>query len=622
MRPAVWRLLTLAICTAASLSAVVSFTSFVGMGGAPPWTGREGFDSSSAGAFRLRVTDLDHGGPAERAGLRPGDIIDIRTNTLQERLWITNRPLTGHPIPLLVHRGALTKTLVLVPDPYIGIGRWFVNANFLTSPFLTLLFAFFAALIAWRRSEVPEMRLLALTLAFIAVWNEAPGLPSWATPWAWPYVVAGFFGAVGVPAAIALSIAYAGSFARPMSRARRICHLLAYGSVAMWSAQYIAADVGLISLWFDPYSAVLSSLVPAYASAVGALTCCTFAFVASSGTERLRAAWTLVPVTIILYIGAVAYPVSFLISNSYFFGSVANSIQAGIQILAACALTYAVLSRRVIDIGFVLNRAVVFTIVSTIVIAAFVVVEWAASLWLSNVTHPTSAVIAMVVALFLGLSLRYIHRHVDRVVDGTIFRKRHEDETALRRFAHESAYISDRSELLARAVGTVKEHTDADDAAILVRDDTARYAGQDESGRQVVSENDAGIVALRAWRKPVDLHRVSDSRIRGEFAFPMISRGELIGTLVCGSKPGGEAYAPDELDALLLLSQGVGSALGVLEAGHTASTDALARELADVRAAAAQERESLLRALLDAQRERDLLLRGRDAGATPPVTDR
>src|SRR5579863_8307299 len=278
MKPATWRLLTVTICAVASASAVLSFASFVGMGGAPPWTGREGFDWLAGGNFNFKVTDVDPGGPGDRAGIHRGDIMDIRANTLLERLWFENRPLTGRPIPLLVHRGAQQVKLVVVPEPYIRVGRWFVNADFLTSPLLTLLFALFAALIAWRRSNVADVRLLALTLAVTAVWNELfGGTPDWATPWAWPYVVADFLGAVALPAAVALSVAYAGCFDRPVSRLRRVCQWVTYAIVAIWAVQGIVGIVGLISLWFDPSSVALSSPIPSYASAVGALVCCALA---------------------------------------------------------------------------------------------------------------------------------------------------------------------------------------------------------------------------------------------------------------------------------------------------------------------------------------------------------
>ena len=204
-----------------------------------------------------------------------------------------------------------------------------------------------------------------------------------------------------------------------------------------------------------------------------AVLCGLLAIAASRGIERQRAVWTLVPLAAFFcffIVGLIAT------RRRRTPATIAVGLVSTLVLLTApVALTYAALSRRLIDVGFFLNRAAVFTIVSAIVIGAFVLAEWAANAWLTSATHITSAFVGMVVALGLGISLRYIHKHVERFVDRVFFRKRHEDESALRRFAQEASYISDRSTLLDRAVQTVKDHTSADEAAILVRDGTRTY---------------------------------------------------------------------------------------------------------------------------------------------------
>ena len=176
--------------------------------------------------------------------------------------------------------------------------------------------------------------------------------------------------------------------------------------------------------------------------------------------------------------------------------------------------------------------------------------------------------------------MRFIHKYVDRFVDHVLFRKRHEDEAALRRFAHEASFITDRSTLLERAVREVKEHTNAAEVTILVQDGSTAYASVKSDGvRSTASENDPGILALRAWHKPVDLGSLGDSVLRGEFAFPMVSRGTLVGVLVCEAKCSGEAYAPDESEALLALAHGVGTALDVLSAQNDGAIKSLGGRL-------------------------------------------
>ena len=80
-------------------------------------------------------------------------------------------------------------------------------------------------------------------------------------------------------------------------------------------------------------------------------------------------------------------------------------------------------------IGFVLNRAAVFTAVSLAVVGLFTLAEWALGGWLHSANRITN--VAVSAALSLGLSLHQIHSRVDRVVDNVFLRKRHEDQRAL-----------------------------------------------------------------------------------------------------------------------------------------------------------------------------------------------
>jgi hypothetical protein len=304
----------------------------------------------------------------------------------------------------------------------------------------------------------------------------------------------------------------------------------------------------------------------------------------SRGADRQRAVWTLVPLGLILAYGQFysfaqdVFP-SYAITQ-YALGAAANLTSYVLPIV----LIYAALSRRLLDIGFVLNRAAVFAIVSTIAIGALVAIEWAVSTWLNGLTHSSSVIVGLAVALGLGFSMRYIHGSVDRFVDRVFFHKRHEDETALRHFAHESAYITDRTVLLQRTIEEVRAHTEAMHVTVFEAAESGQYeswAGDAPVGH--VSENDPVIVALRAWHKPVDLHAVRGSAVHGEFAFPMVSRGRLAGVLVCGAKPDGESYAPDESEALLALAHGVGAALDTLALKNDETRRSVADELAELR---------------------------------------
>jgi GAF domain-containing protein len=59
-----------------------------------------------------------------------------------------------------------------------------------------------------------------------------------------------------------------------------------------------------------------------------------------------------------------------------------------------------------------------------------------------------------------------------------------------------------------------------------------------------------------------------ETALDGAWAYPLMSRGELLGILVCGTKRDGESYAPDENEALAALAQSVGKALASLRPEH------------------------------------------------------
>lgn len=215
-------------------------------------------------------------------------------------------------------------------------------------------------------------------------------------------------------------------------------------------------------------------------------------------------------------------------------------------------LTYAALSRKLFDIGFVLNRAAVFGGVSAIVVGAFVLLEWAIGVWFEQSGHQIGLALNAALALALGLSLRFVHHRVDRVVDTVFFRKRHEDDRSLRAFAREAAYVTDLPTLLERTRETILAHSDASSVAIHM-----------PSGAEL---NDPAVLAMRASQDAVELHKYK-TVLQGDYAFPMLANETVLGVLVCGAKRNGEHYAPDEIDALKTVAHGVGFALESLTRG-------------------------------------------------------
>jgi hypothetical protein len=427
----------------------------------------------------------------------------------------------------------------------------------------------FGALIGWRRPAMPEARLLSLALSCYVV---ADALQSLVTPSALLDDVFAALNWGGVLGALSLAILirFASLFGRPPSLARRLVEGLAYLATALLALYGIAGALALGTAWFDPVTLWFGTWAVGLicGAQVLVLAAGAYAIASSRGVERQRVSWAFASIGSLLAV-VVVQQILITAVPTYDMNVAMQACVNVCSILAPIGLTYSVLSRRLMDIGFALNRAAVFSAVSVILVGTFMIVEWALGNWLASAGHVTSTAVSVPLAVGLGFSIRFVHTRVDRVIDALFFRHRHEQEKALLRFAHEASFISDAGVLVVRTASEVARHSDASAVAVMTReaDGTYRCAHDIDLPLGDVSENDPAVLALRASMQPIDLHRHAGA-LRGEYAFPMSSRGLLVGILVCGPKRHGEPYAPDEREALAKLASGVGGALDALTAGR------------------------------------------------------
>jgi hypothetical protein len=502
----------------------------------------------------VRVDAVDPGGAAVANGLRVGDLIRVGDLAPGERYRLLTGVYPHEKIDFVVSRGN-ARVLIHYVAGGPTIWRWD-----------TLLFSFtaywmlaFAALIGWRRADSREGRVLCLLLAF---YPASTGLlqGTWIGPSPLADVVAAGIGNFLVWLQVALLATYASLVARPLSKWRLGLTAVAYGSCAAIATFNI---VRLVALWNGSQPWVAQGVGPewdmAYASIPYALVivCAASAFASARGSERSRIAWIMAPLAVSYVAGGMLFIVPVVLPSAQHGNALilAYGFANFGSLLAPLGMTYALLNRRVLDIGFAINRFAIFSGVSIIIVRMFFLFEWALGSWLQETSHTTSLAVGAAVALLLGFSVRFVHDRVEHVLDRVFFRKRHDDEEAIRRFAREAAFVTDRAVLMHRTVDVLERHAEASFARLALDDGDGRYAE--------VSENDPAIVSLRTWHRRLDLHGL-DTRFEGEFAYPMVSRGRLIGVLVLGPKRSHESYAPDESDAIEDLAHHVGGVLDVL----------------------------------------------------------
>lgn len=279
----------------------------------------------------------------------------------------------------------------------------------------------------------------------------------------------------------------------------------------------------------------------------------------ASAAQRLRLKW--VTSSSAVFVAAI-----FLI-NSPVFGSTASLVvPRGMFSLAFLGLLYGVVRSRLLDFSVVLNRTLVYAATTSLILGLFALFE--SLVERIAVGERASLLLNLLVPLALGASLTTVHRRIDSLIERLIFRRQYLQESMLRRFASEAAFVSTPDSLEELTVTELQRHTGAPWVA-LYESGPQGYALLQQRGDRAlpacVGIDDPVMVALRAHAPDVDLHDRAGALQDEGYAFPLQVRGQLFGVLVIGSRPD-EHYSGEERELFARVSREVGAALFALRA--------------------------------------------------------
>ncbi|HTU71546.1 MAG TPA: GAF domain-containing protein [Candidatus Baltobacteraceae bacterium] len=572
MRNTRWKWFLLVLC-GLSLVVVAAYTADeFGVGGRPWYGWWDSNVAMTARPYVVSITGTVPGGATFRAGLRNGDLVDLREQPLNVRVALVSQLMATRPTRVIAHRDA-QRIVADVTGSTMFEGDVVPKVLARLTPIVSMLWFIGCALaITLRRWSVREGRILVIVLLWPVAFQLQGGnmvVPSAALA----ACIDVFAVAVEVVALLLLMQLASGFGVRypwraPLEWAARFL-------VVLEGARNLIGLLGVSTLWFDPLPYLAPEVLAhgAYATAwtaVLGIACIAVAVVAGAAviasptTERPRVAWLTLPLSCAIAVVGIARSLLALAPSWLLFTGLVGFYNL-VWLLAALVTTYALLKRRVLDFEFVLSRTIVVGTLSLIVVAAFALLEWLLSSVLVGVGHLTGLIANAALALVLGVSLNYLHKSIDGIIEGLLFRKRRDDERALREFAKEATFVTDVGALLDQTILRIKHHTDATSASVLL-DDEGSFTPVRSFGESVpegVSENDGAILALKSRHEPLDPHHC-ETALTGALAVPMLAHGRLLGLLLLGERYRGEAYTPDEVEALAQLAQGVGSALDVL----------------------------------------------------------
>lgn len=248
------------------------------------------------------------------------------------------------------------------------------------------------------------------------------------------------------------------------------------------------------------------------------------------------------------------------------------------RILGSLLFAYAALRHKVVDLGFTVNRTLVYGGVSAILLAAFGLVEWGLHQLLELEGWQGSALLSAVLAVAIVLGFHPVRHFVEHYVSSIFFRPWRDKERALRRFVDEGGFFTDPGRLAAAFAGALEQYSGAR-CCVYRRTDEGVFVCA-AGTMPPAHADDAVAVTLRAQGKVCEIEHGA-SIIDGALAFPMIHCHDLEGFAVLGRKPGGEQFRPDEVDLVEWATRQIGQDLYGLAVGQLrAERDARDREIA------------------------------------------
>lgn len=230
-----------------------------------------------------------------------------------------------------------------------------------------------------------------------------------------------------------------------------------------------------------------------------------------------------------------------------------------ISSLCPLVMIYAVLRHHLLDISFVVNRALVYSVLTATIVALVAVVDWVAGKYLFE----TRAALALeaAIAIGIGFALQRMHGWLESFVDRIVFAGRHAAERHIERVIAALAFARTQDAVVNALVDDPHKALDLASCDVFIDDGRALILrGRHGRGLETeeLSRDDAMARLLLSERRPIGVaethwHAPGSSAAALEIAVPLFSRNDLLGIAFYGRHRNGTTIDPEERDLLTRL---------------------------------------------------------------------
>jgi hypothetical protein len=522
--------------------------------------------------YDARIGEVAPEGPAARAGIVAGDRIALAATPFEERRYIAGVEAVV-PIGTVVHlhliRAGASRDvrLVAAPSPLTRADR----LSLLLRCVAALLFIAVGGGLIWLRPSRATWGFGLYCLLDLPTPNDSFRFASAAAALATVFVydVVQNVGVVGL-------LVFALEFPRPFPTAwrRRIERLLPW-SFGLLVVMTLYPDVANLLLG---RGAQLENrlLQIAFGTVFGLaiyILFDTYRRIVREQRERLR--WVLVGFTLGLLVAYLGDTLIFSTLLPFDAPRWLANVMITLNVLLPLTVAHAVIRHRVLDINFVIGRALVYASLTTILATLFGLLDWGFGHFLED--FRLSRLVEAGISICIAFAFDMFHKRTEDAIETVFFRKRRAAEARLERLTRDLPQARVIEVVEKALIGEVLEALELTSAALYrLRGATfVRTAslGWDQADCPSLDDSDLLVLALRADKRAVELadlpwHRtdVPAGALAPVVALPLYSRADLAGIVFYGGHPGGGDIDPTELAFIERLAHAASIAFDELEA--------------------------------------------------------
>lgn len=239
------------------------------------------------------------------------------------------------------------------------------------------------------------------------------------------------------------------------------------------------------------------------------------------------------------------------------------------------AFGYSIFKYRILDTEFIVKKGLVFGILTTFIIAAYLIIVYLLNSLLSGFVSESRQFLTIATIVIITLTFDYVNNKAREFVDRQFYRERYNYRKSLLSFSQELPYMTNINETLRKLSDSIHESmgiksfditmfsrryeklinknyderfSDLKEARPKAFSDVFENIFNMQRTPQVLSEANMIELALTEDQKII----IRDAKI--VLSVPVFLKGELIGALNFGEKPSGKAYSDEDIDLLKTLA--------------------------------------------------------------------